>query len=116
MFENIGSKIKALAKVICWVGIILSLIIGIIMLASGGDVGSGVGLVVIIVGCLGSWIGSFFTYGFGELIEKTTEIAENTKSFNSSNVGTDDKLELLEKWKAQGLIDEDEYLEQKSKL
>ena len=116
MFENIGSKIKALAKVICWVGIILSLIIGIIMLASSGDVGSGVGLIVIIVGCLGSWIGSFFTYGFGELIEKTTEIAENTKSLNSANVGADDKLELLEKWKAQGLIDEDEYLEQKSKL
>lgn len=116
MFENIGSKIKALAKVICWAGIIISLIVGIVMLASGGDVGSGVGLVVIIVGGLGSWIGSFFTYGFGELIEKTTEIAENTKSLNSANVGADDKLELLEKWKAQGLIDEDEYLEQKSKL
>ena len=116
MFENIGSKIKALAKVICWVGIIISLIAGIVMLASGGDVGSGVGLVVIIVGCFGSWIGSFFTYGFGELIEKTTEIAENTKSLNSANVGADDKLELLEKWKAQGLIEEDEYLEQKSKL
>ena len=56
------------------------MIVGIVMLASGGDIGSGVGLVVIIVGCLGSWIGSFFTYGFGELIEKTTEIAENTKN------------------------------------
>lgn len=116
MFENIGSKIKTLAKVICWAGIIISVIVGIVMLVSGGDVGSGVGLVVIIVGCLGSWIGSFFTYGFGELIEKTTEIAENTKSLNSANVGAGDKLELLEKWKAQGLIDEDEYLEQKSKL
>lgn len=97
-------------------GIIISVIVGIVMLASGGDIGSGVGLVVIIVGCLGSWIGSFFTYGFGELIEKTTEIAENTKNLNPSNASTSDKLELLEKWKAQGLIDEDEYLEQKSKL
>lgn len=116
MFDNIGSKIKALAKVICWAGIIISLIVGIIMLASGGDVGSGVGVIVMIVGSLGSWIGSFFTYGFGELIEKTTEIAENTKSLHSANMGADDKLEFLEKWKAQGLIDEDEYLEQKSKI
>jgi hypothetical protein len=32
----------------------------------------------MVVGGLASWIGSFFTYGFGELIEKTTEIANNT--------------------------------------
>lgn len=79
MFKNIGSKIKALAEVTCWAGIIISLIVGIIMLSSGGGMARGIGLAVIIVGCLGSWIGSCFTYGFGELIEKTTEIAENTK-------------------------------------
>lgn len=112
MFENIGSKIKTLAKVICWVGIIISVVVGIILLASDSDVG----LIVMIVGSFVSWIGSFFTYGFGELIEKATEIAENTKSLNSNNIGADDKLELLEKWKQQGLIDENEYLEQKSKL
>ena len=34
------------------------------------------GCVVMIVGPLVSWIGSFFAYGFGELIENTTVIAE----------------------------------------
>ena len=29
MFENIGGKIKGLAKVVCWIGIILSVITGI---------------------------------------------------------------------------------------
>ena len=52
---------------------------------------------IIIVGCLGSWIGSFSTYGFGELIEKTTEIAESAKNLNSSGAGKGDKLELPEK-------------------
>ena len=32
MFDNIGGKIKAVAKVICWIGIITSIIIGFIML------------------------------------------------------------------------------------
>ena len=39
MFSNIGSKIKAVARVFCWVGIVLSLIVGIVMFAlsnSGG--------------------------------------------------------------------------------
>lgn len=133
MFENMGKKIKALAKTTCRIGIIISFIVGVILLSNG----NGVALIVIVIGALGSWIGSFFTYGFGELIEKATETAENTKFFtyrfgellkkiteieentkslNSANVDTDDKLELLKKWKAQGLIDENEYLEQKSKL
>ena len=82
MFSNIGSKIKAVARVFCWVDIVLSLIVGIVMFALSNL--GGIGFVIIIVGCLGSWIGSFFTYGFGELIEKTTEIAESAKNLNSS--------------------------------
>ena len=40
------------------------------------DAGAGIlsGIVIIIVGCLASWIGSFFTYGFGQLIENTDRI------------------------------------------
>ena len=44
-----------------------------------------VGILVIAIGSLFSWVGSFCLYGFGELIEKTTEIAENTRSSNTSN-------------------------------
>ncbi len=79
MFDNIGSKIMKLAKVLCWIGIILSIIYGIIIMAAGNrsyNGGGGVlaGLLVIVIGCLASWVGSFFAYGFGQLIEDTQEI------------------------------------------
>lgn len=81
MFKNIGGKIKDLAKVICFVGIAISVVAGIVMIGFGsfsynGDTMIGMGLAVMIVGSLVSWIGSFFAYGFGELIENTTVIAE----------------------------------------
>ena len=82
MFDNISGKIKKLAEVICWIGIILSSIIGIIMFSYAAKFHSDdyilSGFLYIIFGSLLSWIASFFMYGFGELIEKTTEIANNT--------------------------------------
>ena len=84
MFDNIGGKIKMLAKVVCWIGIIVSAVIAIIMFANAvkysNDIYTLLRLAYIILGTLLSWIGSFFTYGFGELIEKTAEIASNTKN------------------------------------
>ena len=81
MFSNIGGKIKGLAKVICIVGMAISVVAGIVMIGFGsssynGDTMTVMGCVVMIVGPLVSWIGSFFAYGFGELIENTTVIAE----------------------------------------
>ena len=81
MFKNIGGKIKELAQVICIVGIVISVVAGISMIYSGfdsynGDTMVGMGFAVMIGGSLLSWIGSFFAYGFGELFENTTVIAE----------------------------------------
>lgn len=88
MFDNIGGKIKMLAKVICWLGIGFSIFFGLLVIigcaiSEGGilnvAIGFFLGLLVIIIGALASWIGSFFLYGFGELIERTAEIAQNTR-------------------------------------
>lgn len=77
MFKNIGGKIKGLAKVICIIEIAASIVAGFDMMGSGhNDAMVGMGLAVMIGGSLVSWIGSFFIYGFGELIENTTVIAE----------------------------------------
>ena len=83
MFSNIGSKIKKLASILCWVGIIASVIGGIVCFVIAGQLGSyGGGMMVlygflaIIVGSLLAWIGSFFTYGFGELIETNQQIRD----------------------------------------
>lgn len=77
MFENIGGKIKALAKVICWIGIVASIIAAISVWAAGDRWNPTFlpGLLILVAGCLGSWLGSFFTYGLGELIESTQQNA-----------------------------------------
>lgn len=68
MFDNIGEKIKALAAVICIVGMISFVILGVTLF----DTSFWLALLTIVAGCLGSWTGSFCLYGFGELIEETT--------------------------------------------
>ena len=78
MFDNIGGKIKKLAQVICWIGIVFSVISGIVLMVNGGN-GILTGLFTIIAGCLASWISSFFAYGFGQLIENTDAIRYNTE-------------------------------------
>lgn len=81
MFNNIGEKIKKLAEVLCYIGILLSAIVGLVVMFVGGSSRSRVplliGLLIIFIGALISWVGSFFTYGFGELIVKVTEIEKN---------------------------------------
>lgn len=85
MWSNIGNKIKVLAKVICWIGIILSVIGGIAIIAGGNAVrsygytyGTGgttlTGILVIVLGALGSWVGSLTLYGFGELVDRAMSI------------------------------------------
>lgn len=65
MFDNIGKKIKGLASVLCWIGIIVSGLIGVITSSLGGKGG----FLIALVGILASWVGSFVLYGFGELID-----------------------------------------------
>ncbi len=66
MWENIGSKLQKLAKVVCWIGIILSVIGGIVMITQNQAV---LGIVYIILGPLFSWIGSWTMYGLGLVVE-----------------------------------------------
>lgn len=112
MFDNIGSKIKTLAQVVCWLGIIASFLVGIILIVQDEDTAL-IGFLVLVLGSLFSWIGSFMTYGFGQLIEnsdilvaeKNGNKTENTRPIETIN----DKIDTLNKWKEQGLITEQEY-------
>ena len=73
MYDNIGGKIKVVAVAGCILGIIASLIVGISLISQSSyyTQTAPMGWIVIIVGSLASWLGSFCLYGFGELIEKT---------------------------------------------
>lgn len=86
MFDNIGGKIKTVATTIAWLGIIGSIIIGIIIIAEANDsyypsaTETLSGWLVIIVGSLSSWVSSFTLYGFGQLIENTDTICSEMES------------------------------------
>ena len=137
MFNNIGSKIKTLAQVVCWLGIAICVIVGIVLMAQDEET-VGIGLVVMIFGSLFSWIGSFMTYGFGQLIENSDFLVSQKKNapthttqLNNTSVHqwrcescgkmiTEDfcpvcnkelidKMNTLEKLKKDGLITEEEY-------
>lgn len=77
MFENVGNKIRMLAKVICVLGIIGSVIAGISMIAGGSQISyysnSNVlilpGLLVMILGSVVSWANALLLYTFGEMAE-----------------------------------------------
>lgn len=93
MFNNIGRKIKVLSKVLCWLGIIASILFGIVMIIGGSALNSTTayssyydyksefelsgmslvitGIVTMILGSFFSWIGSFCLYGFGQLVDNS---------------------------------------------
>ena len=69
MFDNIGRKIKSLASVITWFGMIASVITGLQNMPAG--------ILIIILGCLASWTCGLLLYGFGQLIENTDKLTKH---------------------------------------
>ena len=69
MFDNIGRKIKTLAKVSCWMGIIGSIITEIVMICNYYIEIRITGWIVLFAGPLVSWISSFALYALGEITE-----------------------------------------------
>ena len=104
MFNNIGGKIKGLAKFICWAGIVLSILLGVATMLGGSQINyssygsysrssSGVGILsgvlIIVFGGVGSWLSSLGLYGLGELIDNTSYIAGKV-----ANLGKEEKPNL----------------------
>lgn len=77
MYSNIGKKIKGLAQIIAWIGIIGSILGGIFLMVSMGNA-SGIvsGIILAALGALLSWIGGFLFYGFGQLVDNTDRLVE----------------------------------------
>lgn len=95
MFSNIGSKLKVLAKILCYAGISLSLIIGSVIMVLGGANGElafVIGLLTIVGGSLASWIGSFWAYGFGTLVENSDIIAGKVRKCSCEKTDNNTKI------------------------
>jgi hypothetical protein len=87
MFDNPGKLIKGWAKAICYVGIAISVIYGIIVLNRYSYEGYNnfenemvwMGLIIMVGGSIVSWVCALLIYGFGELVENSTEIHHKIK-------------------------------------
>ena len=86
MFKNIGKKIKGLAALVCWLGIIFSALVAAGMWAAGY---AGFAILILIIGALSSWISSFYAYALGTITENSdkqlvvlTKLYEEQKMLN----------------------------------
>ena len=90
MFDNIGDKICGLAKIVCWIGIGFSVLMGLGIMLGGcaaiSDSGIGVaiatffgGLFVAAIGSLVSWLSCLQLYAYGEITRRTQAIEEHTR-------------------------------------
>lgn len=70
MFDNVGGKIKAVAQVVTWLGIVVSVIAGLNIISIDEGLAFQ-GFLVMVLGSLLSWLGALTLYGFGQLIENT---------------------------------------------
>jgi len=91
MYTNVGGKIKALAKVICILGIIGAVFMGISMIAGGSGMGyyygSGnmlviPGLLVIVIGSVAAWASLLALYAFGEMTENVAAMKQRMDETN----------------------------------
>ena len=78
MYDNIGGKIKGLAKATFIVEAIAAVITGIVLMCIDEDLIL-YGILSLIVGPVLAWISSWLLYGFGELIDKVSDIERNTR-------------------------------------
>ena len=80
MFNNVGQKMKTIAKVMCWVSIGICCFIGLYLTVTGISEESSVlicwGLGVMLIGPLVFWVINVFLYGMGELVENSTALRD----------------------------------------
>lgn len=87
MYKNIGKKIKVLAYVLCIIGIVSGILLGISMIVNytyyeDDAIATGVLLDIVSATLIGviSWVGSFSLYGYGQHIEDTQAIRKIIES------------------------------------
>ena len=84
-YKNIGCKIKGLATVIFIVEAVVSLIYGLVLIASSKFT-IVFGILLIVFGPILAWVGSWLLYGFGQLIENSDIIADSCDIIISKGV------------------------------
>lgn len=97
MYDKVGEKLKAIASFICGFGIVIAVIVGVMEMATvskySGGIGFLIGMIIISVGSLLSWLSGIFIYAFGELVDNSeanlrvlSSIRQDIASINSSEI------------------------------
>ena len=113
MYADIGKKIKGLAK---WTFIVeaIGAVVGGISLMVIDEYLIIYGILIMLLGPFAAWASSWVLFGFGEIVDKTIEIARNTSNGkvikSESQIKTENKkVSRLEELRTAGLITEEEY-------
>lgn len=92
MFKKIGKKLMMMAKWICWLGIISTVILGSFMLDSTtrryrsfGTIHVYEGVLMLLFGPLCSWICSSLLYAFGQLVDDVQKIKNIKMEMNTDS-------------------------------
>jgi len=85
MFDNIGNKIKGLAKVLFIVLVIADIIVGIVLMSLDDGL-IAIGLPIMLGGPVIAWISSWILYGFGQLIENSDKLVESVCKAESKQI------------------------------
>ena len=75
MFDNVGEKIKKIAKGFFVVEALAALIFGFMMAVNGDALA---GILIIFGGIFVAWISACLLYGFGEIVTAAIAIAYNS--------------------------------------
>ena len=81
MYNRIGKKIMDLSQLIFWMEAIASVIAGIILLLSSQTIV--LGILIIILGPLLAWIGSWVLYAFGQIADDLHRLAGKQNPLNT---------------------------------
>ena len=110
MYKGIGGKIKTLAGVITCIGILLSIVSGVTLMVLDYAL---VGVLVMLVGFLFSWISTFILYGFGQMVENSDKLVAIEKMKLDSRLdeleSKADKADELAKWNKAGFLTDEEF-------
>lgn len=108
MYSNIGKKIKSLTKALSIVLMVLSFIAGLVLCVIDEEL-IATGIVTMILTPLVIWASSFLVYGFGELVDKTSEIADKLGSATPKKHDPAKKEDNLHNLLEKGMLTEEEY-------
>lgn len=92
MYDNIGGKLKLLAKIVFGIDAAIAIIGGLVLMSFDEDL-IFIGFIVMIIGFIIAWIFSWFLYGFGQLIENSDIITDEYRNKNKNRKNENDKTE-----------------------